>query len=65
MSEAQVGVVMGPPQNRSELSRSIVKVRTLKLSYGEEFGASDTVSIWLEDKGHGYIVTDTMCDGGP
>ncbi len=64
MSEAQVDAVMGPPTNRKELPMSIVKVRTVSLSFGEQFGASGPVSVWLEDNGQGYIVTETMCDGG-
>jgi hypothetical protein len=64
MSEAQVDAVMGPPIKRMQLAKGIAKVRTVSLSFGEEFGASGPVSVWLEDKGQGYIVTETMCDGG-
>ena len=64
MPEAKVNTIMGAAKHRIEMPMEIVKVKTIKLSYGEESGASGPVSIWLENSGAGYKVVETMCDGG-
>src|ERR1044072_7989224 len=64
MSEAQVEKIIGQARLRREDPATPSGPKAMALSYHEQFGASGPVTVWFEDRGNGYKVSEMWCDGG-